>query len=66
MSFSRDSRFLAVASSYAYEKASVPDVVYLLVILQGDIAHEPDQIYIRPVDASEVRPKAKQAPKPAV
>mmetsp|Transcript_5419 Transcript_5419/g.14633 ORF Transcript_5419/g.14633 Transcript_5419/m.14633 type:complete len:338 (+) Transcript_5419:171-1184(+) len=52
MSFSRDSRFLAVASSYAYEK--------------GDIAHEPDQIYIRPVDASEVRPKAKQAPKPAV
>ncbi|KAJ3673062.1 hypothetical protein LUZ60_006436 [Juncus effusus] len=51
LSFSRDGHLLAVASSYTFE--------------DGDIPHEPDQIFIRSVQEVEVKPKPKVMPTPA-
>ncbi|KAL7119114.1 hypothetical protein ACP275_02G043200 [Erythranthe tilingii] len=45
LSFSRDGRLLAVASSYTYE--------------EGDKPHEPDAIFVRSVGEVEVKPKPK-------
>lgn len=45
LSFSRDGRLLAVASSYTFE--------------MGDIPRDPDMIYIRNVNDVEVKPKPK-------
>uniref|UniRef100_A0A803NAH2 Mitotic checkpoint protein BUB3.1 n=1 Tax=Chenopodium quinoa TaxID=63459 RepID=A0A803NAH2_CHEQI len=45
LSFSRDGRLLAVASSYTYE--------------EGEKPHEPDSIFIRSVNEVEVKPKPK-------
>ncbi|KAG1342074.1 putative Mitotic checkpoint protein BUB3.1 [Cocos nucifera] len=50
LSFSRDGRLLAVASSYTFE--------------EGDIAHEPDAIFVRNVNEVEVKPKPKALPAP--
>ncbi|GAA0166945.1 RNA metabolism protein [Lithospermum erythrorhizon] len=50
LSFSRDGRLLAVASSYTYE--------------DGDKAREPDAIYIRSINEVEVKPKPKVLPNP--
>ncbi|KAM7251683.1 hypothetical protein ACFE04_023566 [Oxalis oulophora] len=49
LSFSRDGRLLAVASSYTFE--------------EGDKPHEPDAIYVRSVNEGEVKPKPKIFPK---
>ncbi|KAJ1697473.1 hypothetical protein LUZ63_005985 [Rhynchospora breviuscula] len=51
LSFSRDGRLLAVASSYTFE--------------EGDIPHEPDAIFIRSVNEVEVKPKPKTVPAPS-
>ncbi|KAK6136937.1 hypothetical protein DH2020_029315 [Rehmannia glutinosa] len=51
LSFSRDGRLLAVASSYTYE--------------EGDKPHEPDAIFVRSVNEVEVKPKPKMLPNPA-
>ncbi|KAG8364198.1 hypothetical protein BUALT_Bualt19G0103400 [Buddleja alternifolia] len=51
LSFSRDGRLLAVASSYTYE--------------EGDKPHEPDAIFVRSVNEVEVKPKPKVLPNPA-
>ncbi|KAK7842910.1 mitotic checkpoint protein bub3.1 [Quercus suber] len=48
LSFSRDGRLLAVASSYTFE--------------EGDKPHEPDAIYVRSVNEIEVKPKPKVYP----
>jgi cell cycle arrest protein BUB3 len=45
LSFSRDGRLLAVASSYTFE--------------EGDNLHEPDAIFVRSVDEAEVKTKPK-------
>eukprot|EP00897_Mesotaenium_endlicherianum_P010726 jgi/Mesen1/9682/ME000680S09083 len=45
LSFSRDGRLLAVASSYTFE--------------MGDIPHERDSVYVRAVNDVEVKPKPK-------
>ncbi|XP_020687966.1 mitotic checkpoint protein BUB3.1-like isoform X3 [Dendrobium catenatum] len=45
LSFSKDGRLLAVASSYTFE--------------EGDIPHEQDAIYLRNINEVEVRPKPK-------
>ncbi|XP_052163054.1 mitotic checkpoint protein BUB3.2-like [Oryza glaberrima] len=45
LSFSRDGRLLAVASSYTYE--------------EGDIPHPPDAIFIRDVNEVQVKPRPK-------
>ncbi|KAJ8424135.1 hypothetical protein Cgig2_005505 [Carnegiea gigantea] len=45
LSFSRDGRLLAVASSYTYE--------------EGDKPHDPDAIFVRSVNEVEVKPKPK-------
>ncbi|KAL6013118.1 hypothetical protein ACLOJK_003610 [Asimina triloba] len=50
LSFSRDGRLLAVASSYAFE--------------EGDKPHEPDAIFVRNVNEVEVKPKPKVYPTP--
>ncbi|MBA0649325.1 hypothetical protein Goklo_016899 [Gossypium klotzschianum] len=50
LSFSRDGRLLAVASSYTFE--------------EGDKAHEPDAIFVRSVNEIEVKPKPKVYPNP--
>ncbi|KAJ6777289.1 MRNA EXPORT FACTOR AND BUB3 [Salix koriyanagi] len=50
LSFSRDGRLLAVASSYTYE--------------EGDKPHEPDAIFVRSVNEIEVKPKPKAYPNP--
>ncbi|GAB2268139.1 hypothetical protein Dimus_003118 [Dionaea muscipula] len=50
LSFSRDGRLLAVASSYTFE--------------EGDKAHEKDAIFIRSVNEVEVKPKPKVYPNP--
>ncbi|XWS39874.1 hypothetical protein CRYUN_Cryun18bG0092000 [Craigia yunnanensis] len=50
LSFSRDGRLLAVASSYTFE--------------EGDKPHEPDAIFIRSVNEIEVKPKPKVYPNP--
>ncbi|KAE8716727.1 Mitotic checkpoint protein BUB3 [Hibiscus syriacus] len=50
LSFSRDSRLLAVASSYAFE--------------EGDMPHEPDAIFVRSANEIEVKPKPKVYPNP--
>ncbi|CAH9100258.1 unnamed protein product [Cuscuta europaea] len=51
LSFSRDGKLLAVASSYTFE--------------EGDKAHEPDAIFIRSVNEVEVKPKPKVLPNAA-
>ncbi|KAI3917793.1 hypothetical protein MKW92_031730 [Papaver armeniacum] len=51
LSFSKDGRLLAVASSYTYE--------------EGDQSHEPDAIFVRTVNEVEVKPKPKVYPTPA-
>ncbi|KAK3193020.1 hypothetical protein Dsin_024330 [Dipteronia sinensis] len=48
LSFSRDGRLLAVASSYTFE--------------EGDKPHEPDAIFVRSVNEIEVKPKPKVYP----
>ncbi|RVW72410.1 Mitotic checkpoint protein BUB3.1 [Vitis vinifera] len=48
LSFSRDGRLLAVASSYTFE--------------EGDKPHEPDAIFVRSVNEMEVKPKPKVLP----
>ncbi|KAL1060805.1 hypothetical protein V6Z11_1Z068300 [Gossypium hirsutum] len=45
LSFSRDGRLLAVASSYTFE--------------EGEKPHEPDAIFVRSVNEIEVKPKPK-------
>ncbi|KAE8725637.1 Mitotic checkpoint protein BUB3.2 [Hibiscus syriacus] len=50
LSFSRDGRLLAVASSYTFE--------------EGDKPHEPDAIFVRSVNEIEVKPKPKVYPNP--
>ncbi|XP_028767714.1 mitotic checkpoint protein BUB3.1 [Neltuma alba] len=50
LSFSRDGRLLAVASSYTFE--------------EGAKQHEPDAIYVRSVNEIEVKPKPKVYPNP--
>ncbi|CAL5377485.1 unnamed protein product [Camellia sinensis] len=50
LSFSRDGRLLAVASSYTFE--------------EGDKPHEPDAIFVRSVNEVEVKPKPKAYPNP--
>lgn len=50
LSFSRDGRLLAVASSYTYE--------------EGEKPHEPDAIFVRSVNENEVKPKPKVYPNP--
>ncbi|OAY76544.1 Mitotic checkpoint protein BUB3.1, partial [Ananas comosus] len=50
LSFSRDGRLLAVASSYTFE--------------EGDMPHEPDAIFVRSVNEVEVKPKPKALPTP--
>lgn len=50
LSFSRDGRLLAAASSYTFE--------------EGDIPHEPDAIFVRNVNEVEVKPKPKALPAP--
>ncbi|GAU29513.1 hypothetical protein TSUD_115350 [Trifolium subterraneum] len=50
LSFSRDGRLLAVASSYTFEEGLKP--------------HEQDAIYIRSVNEIEVKPKPKALPNP--
>ncbi|CAN1302534.1 Mitotic checkpoint protein BUB3.2 [Linum perenne] len=50
LSFSKDGRLLAVASSYTYE--------------EGDKPHEPDSIFVRSVNEVEVKPKPKVYPNP--
>ncbi|KAJ0077616.1 hypothetical protein Patl1_35359 [Pistacia atlantica] len=50
LSFSRDGRLLAVASSYTFE--------------EGDKPHEPDAIFVRSVNEIEVKPKPKVFPNP--
>ncbi|PQQ02830.1 mitotic checkpoint protein BUB3.2 [Prunus yedoensis var. nudiflora] len=50
LSFSRDGRLLAVASSYTFE--------------EGDKPHEPDSIFVRSVNEIEVKPKPKVYPNP--
>ncbi|GAY48709.1 hypothetical protein CUMW_113770 [Citrus unshiu] len=50
LSFSRDGRLLAVASSYTFE--------------EGDKPHEPDAIFVRSVNEIEVKPKPKAYPNP--
>ncbi|KAF5177567.1 Mitotic checkpoint protein bub3 [Thalictrum thalictroides] len=50
LSFSRDGRMLAVASSYTYEYGNKP--------------HEPDAIFVRDVKDIEVKPKPKVYPTP--
>ncbi|KAF6170604.1 hypothetical protein GIB67_020166, partial [Kingdonia uniflora] len=51
LSFSRDGRLLAVASSYTYE--------------EGNKLHEPDAIFVRNVNELEVKPKPKVYSTPA-
>lgn len=51
LSFSRDGRLLAIASSYTFE--------------EGDKLHEPDQIFVRSVNEVEVKPKPKLLPNTA-
>ncbi|KVI10828.1 hypothetical protein Ccrd_010763 [Cynara cardunculus var. scolymus] len=51
LSFSRDGRLLAVASSYTYE--------------EGEKSHEPDAIFVRNVNEVEVKPKPKAYPNPS-
>ncbi|KAL8554712.1 hypothetical protein ACS0TY_002774 [Phlomoides rotata] len=51
LSFNRDGRLLAVASSYTFE--------------EGDKLHEPDAIFVRNVNEVEVKPKPKVLPNPA-
>jgi cell cycle arrest protein BUB3 len=46
LSFSRDGRLLAVASSYTFE--------------EGDNLHEPDAIFVRSVDEAELKTKPKK------
>ncbi|KAH0463961.1 hypothetical protein IEQ34_006747 [Dendrobium chrysotoxum] len=48
LSFSKDGRLLAVASSYTFE--------------EGDIPHEQDAIYLRNINEVEVKPKPKAIP----
>ncbi|OMO63356.1 hypothetical protein COLO4_32527 [Corchorus olitorius] len=50
LSFSRDGRLLAVASSYTFE--------------EGEKPHEPDAIFVRSVNEIEVKPKPKVYPNP--
>ncbi|KAF9600698.1 hypothetical protein IFM89_011369 [Coptis chinensis] len=50
LSFSKDGRLLAVASSYTYE--------------EGEKPHEPDAIFVRSVNELEVKPKPKPYPNP--
>ncbi|XP_042418752.1 mitotic checkpoint protein BUB3.1-like [Zingiber officinale] len=50
LSFNRDGRLLAVASSYTFE--------------EGEIPHEPDAIFVRNVNEVEVKPKPKALPGP--
>ncbi|WOL16952.1 mitotic checkpoint protein [Canna indica] len=50
LSFSRDGRLLAIASSYTFE--------------EGDTPHEPDAIFVRNVNEVEVKPKPKALPAP--
>ncbi|KAL4181587.1 hypothetical protein AMTRI_Chr12g271900 [Amborella trichopoda] len=50
LSFSRDGRLLAVASSYTFE--------------EGEIPHEPDAIFVRSVNEIEVKQKPKVLPTP--
>ncbi|CAN6458896.1 unnamed protein product [Victoria cruziana] len=50
LSFSRDGRLLAVASSYTFE--------------EGEKQHEPDAIFVRSVNEIEVKPKPKVYPTP--
>ncbi|KAJ9561056.1 hypothetical protein OSB04_006216 [Centaurea solstitialis] len=50
LSFNRDGRLLAVASSYTYE--------------EGEKPHEPDAIFVRNVNEVEVKPKPKAYPNP--
>ncbi|CAM6082104.1 unnamed protein product [Calypogeia fissa] len=45
LSFSRDGRLFAVASSYTFE--------------EGDKPHEPDAVFVRSVNEAEVKPKPK-------
>lgn len=49
LAFNKDGTLLAVASSYTFE--------------HGDIAHEPDAVFLRSIDDSEVKPKARKAKK---
>lgn len=51
LSFSRDGRLLAVASSYTFE--------------EGQKLHEPDQIFIRSINEVEVKPKPKMYTTPS-
>lgn len=51
LSFSRDGKLLAVASSYTYE--------------EGEKLHEPDSIFVRSVNEVEVKPKPKMVASPA-
>lgn len=51
LSFSRDGRLLAVASSYTFEEGPKP--------------HDQDAIYVRSVNEIEVKPKPKALPNPA-
>ncbi|GMN37872.1 hypothetical protein TIFTF001_007174 [Ficus carica] len=48
LSFSRDGRLLAVASSYTFE--------------EGEKSHEPDAIFVRGINEIEVKPKPKVLP----
>ncbi|KAF4364400.1 hypothetical protein F8388_006977 [Cannabis sativa] len=48
LSFSKDGRLLAVASSYTFE--------------EGDKPHEPDSIFVRGINEIEVKPKPKVLP----
>ncbi|KAK4340166.1 hypothetical protein RND71_041628 [Anisodus tanguticus] len=50
LSFSRDGRLLAVASSYTFE--------------EGEKPHESDSIFVRSVNEVEVKPKPKSLPNP--
>ncbi|KAI3856844.1 hypothetical protein MKW92_048169 [Papaver armeniacum] len=50
LSFNRDGRLLAVASSYTFEG--------------GDKPHEPDTIFVRNIHEAEVKPKPKVHPTP--
>ena len=46
MAFNADGTLLAVASSYTHEN--------------GDVAHAPDNVYIRKMNESEVKPKPRK------
>lgn len=48
LSFSKDGRLLAIASSYTFE--------------EGDIPHEPDTVFLRSINEVEVKPKPKAIP----